>query len=59
MPLESYSENIGNIVIHDTPTTVKFDGLDILLLPWICDENRDRAFDEISNSDATGLHGSS
>jgi DNA repair exonuclease SbcCD nuclease subunit len=41
-----------NIVIHDTPTTVKFDGLDILLLPWICDDNRDRAFDEISNTDA-------
>ena len=41
-----------NIVIHDTPTTVKFDGLDILLLPWICDDNRDQAFDEISNTDA-------
>lgn len=41
-----------NIVIHDTPTTVMFDGLDILLLPWICDDNRDRVFDEISNTSA-------
>ena len=41
-----------NIVIHDTPTTVKFDGLDILLLPWICDENRDRSFREIQTSTA-------
>lgn len=42
----------SNIVIHDTPTTVVFDGLSILLLPWICDDNRDRAFSEISNTDA-------
>ena len=42
----------GNIVIHDSPTTVKFDGLDILLLPWICDENRDRSFREIQTSTA-------
>ena len=42
----------GNITVHDTPTTVDFDGCPILLLPWICDDNRDRAFDEISNSTA-------
>ena len=42
----------GNITVHDTPTTVDFDGCPILLLPWICDDNRDRAFDEISNSAA-------
>ena len=42
----------GNITVHDTPTTVDFDGCPILLLPWICDDNRDRAFDEISNSNA-------
>ena len=27
----------GNIIVHDSPTTVNFDGCDILLLPWICD----------------------
>ena len=42
----------GNITVHDTPATVDFDGCPILLLPWICDDNRDRAFDEISNSTA-------
>ena len=42
----------GNITVHDTPTTVDFDGFPILLLPWICDDNRDRVFDEISNSSA-------
>tara|TARA_B100000035_G_scaffold314456_1_gene330772 strand:+ start:1206 stop:2246 length:1041 start_codon:yes stop_codon:yes gene_type:complete len=42
----------GNITIHDSPTTVDFGGLPILLLPWICDDNRDRVFDEIANSPA-------
>jgi DNA repair exonuclease SbcCD nuclease subunit len=42
----------GNIIVHDSPTTVGFDGRDILLLPWICDDNRDRAFDAITNSPA-------
>lgn len=42
----------SNIVIHDVPNTVTFDGLDILFLPWICDDNRDRAFGEIQNTSA-------
>ena len=42
----------NNIIVHDSLTTVNFDGLDILLLPWICDENRDRSFREIQTSTA-------
>ena len=42
----------NNIIVHDSPTTVGFDGLDILLLPWICDENRDESFREIQDSTA-------
>jgi len=42
----------NNIIVHDSPTTVNFDGLDILLLPWICDENRDGSFREIQTSPA-------
>ena len=42
----------NNIIVHDSPTTVKFDGCDILLLPWICDDNRDRSLEEVSNSTA-------
>jgi DNA repair exonuclease SbcCD nuclease subunit len=41
-----------NIIIHDSPTTINFDGLPILLLPWICDDNRDVVFDEITNTPA-------
>lgn len=42
----------SNITVYDSPTTVKFDNTDLLLLPWICDDNRDVAFREIANSPA-------
>ena len=42
----------GNITVHDSPTTIDFGGLDILLLPWICDGNRDESLREIQTSPA-------
>ena len=42
----------GNITVHDSPTTIDFGGLDILLLPWICDGNRDESLREIQTSSA-------
>ena len=50
------SELLGeycNIGVYDTPTTVNFDCFPILLLPWICDENRERTLGVIAESDAT------
>ena len=47
------SELLGeydNITVYDTPSTVDFDSLPILLLPWICDENRERSMECISKS---------
>ena len=41
-----------NIRVYDTATSVDFDGCNILLLPWICDGNRDGTYGEISNSSA-------
>ncbi len=41
-----------NIRIYDTATSVEFDGLNILLLPWICDGNRDGIYEQISNCSA-------
>ena len=38
-------------VIHE-PSTRNFDGTDILLLPWICDENYDRTLRSITESTA-------
>ena len=41
-----------NIIVHDSPSTVRFDDCDILLLPWICDGNRDESLREIQTSPA-------
>jgi predicted phosphodiesterase len=38
--------------IYDKPATVNFDGLDILLLPWICPETEEESIFEIDNSHA-------
>ena len=41
-----------NITIIDDHATVTFDGLPILLLSWICDDNRERFLKVIQESDA-------
>jgi DNA repair exonuclease SbcCD nuclease subunit len=49
------SELLGeydNIRIHTEPTTTDFYGLPILLLPWICDENRAEVLEEIESTEA-------
>ncbi len=38
--------------IYEKATTKNFDGLDILLIPWICDENYDDSIHEIEDSTA-------
>ena len=43
----------GNISVYDRPTTIDIDGLSILLLPWICDENYERTLGVITESNAT------
>lgn len=43
----------NNIIVHTEPTTVTFDQTDILLLPWINDENRQRSIDNIQSTKAT------
>jgi DNA repair exonuclease SbcCD nuclease subunit len=42
----------GNISVHDVPTTLEFDSLRVLLLPWICDGNYDESLRSINESDA-------
>ena len=39
-----------DIDVITEPTTRTYDGTDILLLPWICDENRDDTFRSITKS---------
>lgn len=40
----------NNINIIDQPQEINYDGLDVLLLPWICDQNFDQTLDFIENS---------
>ena len=49
------SELLGeykNITVYTEPTTVTFDGVPILLLPWICDDNRDESLRTVTESTA-------
>lgn len=41
-----------NINVYTEPHTATFDGLDILYLPWICDENRKETIDAIQTTQA-------
>ena len=38
--------------IYSKTTTVNFDGLDILMIPWICDDNLEHSKEQIKNSKA-------
>ncbi len=46
------SEVYDNVHVIDTPTTVKFDGVDTDMIPWICEENEEEilAFIKASKS---------
>jgi len=52
--INSPEELLGgyDIDVIDEPTTRNYDGTDILLLPWICDENYDRTLRSITESTA-------
>ena len=42
-----------NITVVDDPQQLSFGDTNILLLPWICDENRQRSLDIIKNNSAS------
>ena len=46
-------DGYGNISVYTDPTTVVFDSLSVLLLPWICDENYERTLRIISETNAS------
>lgn len=54
--VNSLDEVVGNryrnIKTYNTPETIQIDGLDILLLPWINQANKDETIKEIQNSKA-------
>jgi len=46
--LQQYS----NLSAYNRPTELNFDGLDILMLPWICTDNYEQSMDMIKNTKA-------
>ena len=41
-----------NFDVIDKPTTKSYDGTDILMLPWICDDNKSEVFEAVQRSKA-------
>ena len=39
-----------NITVYDSFSTVKFDGIDIDIIPWLCDDNQDEIISQIKQS---------
>ena len=43
-------KDYDNVTLYDNITTVNFDGLDIDVVPWICDDNEKEVFDKVNSS---------
>ena len=41
-----------NVKVYDKPQTIKIDGLDIMMIPWICSDNHDYTLNEIKKTKA-------
>lgn len=54
---EIISGRYSHIRTHSVPTVINIDGLDIQLMPWITDSNREQAFEAIKNPKAPILMG--
>lgn len=50
-------EHYKSIKVYDRPSIANFDGLDIVMLPWICDENQKKVDKLIKETDADVLFG--
>lgn len=48
--IEELYRHDASLIIHKDPTEITVDGTDILLLPWICDSNRDASLRLIEQS---------
>ena len=47
----------GFIKVYQSPTEVNFDGLKCMMMPWICDENREQSLKAIQNTESQILFG--
>lgn len=56
--LREIARSYPNLTIHDEhPVDSKYDNLNILLLPWICEQNKKESYDAIKNSRAQVVMG--
>ena len=55
--LNEILEQHDRITIYNEAKVVSYDKLDVLLLPWICEENHDRSIEAIKKSKASILAG--
>ena len=55
--LSEILEQYENINVVTEPTVLSYDSLDILLLPWMCDENREDSLKSIQETKAPVLAG--
>ena len=53
MPQSELLGQYGNITVYTDPTTITIGGLSILLLPWICDDNREKSLRAVAESSAS------
>lgn len=42
-----------NIIVHSKPVEVDFDGTEVLMVPWICDENHDVCVETMKKTKST------
>lgn len=50
-------KNYSNIKVYNNPQSINIGGLDILLLPWICESNEKLSFELINRNDCDVIFG--
>lgn len=55
--MQELFSNVENFHIYPEPTEVEFDGVKMVFMPWICDDNHESAMDMMANTQAKILFG--
>lgn len=55
--VELLTKHLPNISVYKNPTEINFDGLNVLMLPWICTDNYTDSINLINNTEAKVVFG--
>lgn len=55
--MDLLASSYDNVYIVNKPEVIKFDGFPIVMLPWICDSNKEEVNDLVTNTQAQVLFG--